>query len=344
MPVPYEPFDRVPLGRTGLHVTRLGFGGASIGGLYREVAEADAEATVRRAWELGIRAFDVAPLYGYGASERRIGAVLRGLPRDAFVLSTKVGRLVRDAVAVPPDADVDRQALHGTPDAFYAGTAGRRIVFDYSAEGVRRSLGESLERLGLDRIDLALVHDPDAHWAAAIGGAIPELLRLREAGVIRAVGVGMNQAPMLARFVREADIDAVLVAGRYTLLDQVAMRELLPACERREVAVLVAGVMNSGVLAAPDAAARFDYLPAPPEIVARARAIGAACERHGVPVRAAAVQLPLAHPAVTGLIAGVRSVEHLDEYPELLRFPIPAALWGELRAEGVLDPGVPVPT
>ncbi len=341
--MPYEPFEAVPLARTGLTVTRLGFGGASIGGLYRAVGEADAEATVRHAWGLGIRYFDVAPLYGYGAAERRIGAVLRGVPREAFVLSTKVGRLVRDAGEVPPGADVDRQALDGTPDAFYAGTAGRGIVFDYSAEGVRRSLGESLERLGLDRIDLALVHDPDAHWQAAIDRAIPELLRLREAGVIRAVGVGMNQAPMLARFVRETDLDAVLVAGRYTLLDQVAIRDLLPACERRGVAVLVAGVMNSGVLAAPDAGARFDYLPAPPDVVARAKAIGAACDRYGVPVRAAATQLPLAHPAVTGLIAGVRSVEHLDEYPELLRHPIPAALWDDLRAEGLLDAGVPVP-
>jgi D-threo-aldose 1-dehydrogenase len=341
--MPFEPFDRVPIRATGLRVTRLGFGGASIGGLYREVPEADAEATVRHAWDLGIRYFDVAPLYGYGAAERRVGAVLAGMPRDAFVLSTKVGRLVIDADAVPPGADVDRQALHGTEDAFYAGTAGRRIVFDYSAEGVRRSIADSLERLGLDRIDLALVHDPDRHWRAAIDGAVPELLRLREAGVIRAVGVGMNQAPMLARFVREADIDAVLVAGRYTLLEQGALAHLLPLCQSRGVAVLVAGVMNSGVLAAPREGARFDYLPAPREVVERARAITAACERHGVETRAAAMQFPLAHPAVTGLVAGVRSIAHLDEYPALLRRPIPAALWADLRADGLLDPAAPVP-
>jgi D-threo-aldose 1-dehydrogenase len=341
--MPYEPFERLPIRATGLRITRLGFGGASIGGLYREVREADAEATVRHAWDLGIRYFDVAPLYGYGAAERRIGAVLRDLPRDEFVLSTKVGRLVVEAGAVQPGADLDRQAFGGREDAFYAGTAGRRIVFDYSAEGVRRSLGESLERLGLDRIDLALVHDPDRHWRAAITGAIPELLRLRDAGVVRAVGVGMNQAPMLARFVREADIDAVLVAGRYTLLDQGALAELLPACEARGVAVLVAGVMNSGVLAAPHADARFDYLPAPGAVVERARSIAAACDRHDVLLRAAAMQLPLAHPAVTGLITGVRTAAHLDEYPELLRMPIPPSLWDELRVEGLLDPAAPVP-
>ena len=341
--MPFDPFERVPIRATGLHVTRLGFGAASIGGLYREVTDADAEATIRRAWDIGIRSFDVAPLYGYGTAERRLGAVLRTHPREAFVLSTKVGRLVFAAGDVPPGADVDRQQLDGRADAFYTGTDGRRIVFDYSAQGVRRSLGESLERLGLDRIDLALVHDPDDHWQAAIDGAVPELLRLRDQGVIGAVGVGMNQSGMLTRFVQEADIDAVLVAGRYTLLEQSALADLLPACEARGVAVLVAGVMNSGVLAAPRADARFDYRPAPREVVARAEALAAACERHGVPLRAAAMQLPLAHPAVVGLIAGVRTAEHLEEYPSLLRYRIPQALWDDLRAGGLLDAAVPVP-
>jgi len=341
--MPYDPFERVAIRDTDLRVTRLGFGAASIGGLYREVTDADAESTIRHAWDLGVRYFDVAPLYGYGAAERRLGAVLRTVPRDEFVLSTKVGRLVVGADALRPGADVDRQQLHGRDDAFYAGTAGRHIVFDYSAEGVRRSLGESLERLRLDRIDLALVHDPDRHWEAAIAGAVPELLRLREQGVIRAVGVGMNQAPMLARFVRETDIDAVLVAGRYTLLDQSALADLLPLCEGRGVAVLVAGVMNSGVLATPSSEARFDYLPAPAAVVARAEALGAACARHAVPLRAAAMQLPLAHPAVVGLVAGVRTAAHLDEYPALLGTPIPRALWDDLRASGLLDPAAPVP-
>src|SRR5262249_43155062 len=188
----FDPLERVTVGRTGLQVTRLGFGAASIGGLFRPVTDEDARAAVDHAWDLGIRSFDVAPLYGYGAGERRLGRALRARPRDEFVLSTKVGRLVRTADAIQPDADVDRQALHGRENAFYAGVGDRRIVFDYSADGVRRSLADSLDRLGLDRIDLAYIHDPDHHWLAAIEGAYPALERLRAEGVVRAIGAGMN--------------------------------------------------------------------------------------------------------------------------------------------------------
>ena len=218
--MPYEPFETVRIGRTDVEVTRLGFGSAPIGGLFREIDDDEAARTVERAWALGIRYFDVAPLYGYGTAERRLGAVLRDRPRDDYVVSTKVGRLVRPADRIPPGADIDRQALDGRPDAFYAGTGGRRIVFDYSADGVVRSIEESLERLGLDRIDMAFIHDPDDHWQAAIEGAYPALHRLREQGVVRAIGAGMNQAAMLARFARETEMDVFLVAGRYTLLDQ----------------------------------------------------------------------------------------------------------------------------
>jgi D-threo-aldose 1-dehydrogenase len=202
----FDPVARVPLARTGLSVTRLGFGGASIGGIYSAVSDADAQATVRRAWDLGIRLFDTAPLYGYGASERRVGAGLRDEPRDSFVLSTKVGRLVRLPAEIPPGADIDLQRFGGRDDAFYVVDGPERIVFDYSADGVRRSLEESLLRLGLDRIDIALIHDPDDHWQAALDGAYPALARLREEGVIRAVGAGMNQSEMLTRFVRETDM------------------------------------------------------------------------------------------------------------------------------------------
>jgi D-threo-aldose 1-dehydrogenase len=341
--MPYEPFERVALGRSGLRVTRLGLGGASIGGLYRPVADEDAVDTIRHAWAMGIRLFDVAPLYGYGNAERRMGAALAGEPRDDYVLATKVGRLVVPAERLTPAHDLDHQARDGRDDAFYADTAGRHVVFDYSAGGVRRSIADSLERLGLDRIDVAWIHDPDAHWEAAIGGAYPELHRLREQGVVRAIGVGMNQSAMPARFVRETDIDAVLLAGRYTLLDQDALAELLPACVERGVAVLAAGVMNSGVLADPRPGAAFDYSPATPDVVARASALAEACRRHGVPVRAAAMQFPLAHPAVVGLIAGVRTQAHLDEYPVLLRRPIPATLWDELRSSGLIHPEAPVP-
>jgi D-threo-aldose 1-dehydrogenase len=339
-----DPFARVPLGRTGLSLTRLGFGAASIGGLFTPVDDVAATTVVQHAWDLGIRYFDVAPLYGYGAGERRLGAGLAGRPRDEFVVSTKVGRLVRAAADIPPGADIDRQALGGRDDAYYADTRGRRIVFDYSADGIRRSIAESLERLGLSRVDIVFIHDPDDHWEAAIGEAYPALERLRAEGVVRAIGVGLKQSAMLVRFAREADVDAFLLAGRYTLLDQDALPELLPLCLEKGIAVLVGGVMNSGVLADPRPGAPFDYGPASPEILERARGLAAACERHGVPLRAAAMQFPLAHPAVTGLIAGVRTVEHLDEYPALMARPIPAALWDELRSTGLIAADAPTPS
>ena len=339
----YDPFARVTVGRTGLAVTRLGLGSASIGGLFSSLPDGAAIATVRHAWDLGIRYFDVAPLYGYGTAERRLGAGLADRPRDEFVVSTKVGRLVRRTEEIAPGADIDRQAMDGREDAAYADTGGRRMVFDYTADGVRRSIAESLERLGLDRVDIVFIHDPDHHWRAAIDEAYPALHRLREQGVVRAIGVGMNQAAMLERFARAADIDVFLVANRYTLLDQTALPTLMPLCIERGIAVLIGGAMNSGVLADPRPGARFDYGPAPTEVIERARALAAVCERHDVPLRAAAMQFPLAHPAVVGLIAGVRTVEHLDEYPAWLRRPIPAALWDELRVDGLIDPTAPTP-
>ena len=341
--MPFDPTERVSLGRSGLAITRLGFGGASIGGLFSAVDDDEAIDTVRHAWDIGIRSFDTAPLYGYGASERRVGAALRDRPRDAFVLSTKVGRLVRDVDAIGPGADIDRQALDGREDAFYVRDRPVRIVFDYSGDGVRRSLEESLERLGLDRVDVALIHDPDEHWPAAIDEAWPALERLRAEGVIGALGAGMNQSAMLARFARETDMDVFLLAGRYTLLDHGALDELLPVCLERGVAVLVGGVMNSGVLADPRPGSRFDYAPASDEILERARRLGEVCARHDVPLRAAAMQFPLAHPAVVSLVAGVRTPSHLDDYPAMLARAIPVALWDELRAERLIPADAPVP-
>jgi D-threo-aldose 1-dehydrogenase len=299
---------------------------------------------VARAWELGIRFFDTAPLYGYGASERRVGAALGPYPRDAYVLSTKVGRLVYPANAVPPGAEVDPQTLDGRVDGAYGGVADRRIVFDYSADGVRRSLEASLERLRLDRVDIALIHDPDEHWEAAIGGAYPALARLREEGVVGAIGAGMNQAPMLARFAREGDFDVFLCASRYTILDQTALDELIPACEERGSAIVIGGVMNTGLLADPRPGTRYDYGTAPDAMIDRARRIADVCERHGVPLKAAAVQFPLAHPVVASVVAGVRSVAHLEEYPELMATPIPTDLWAELKAEGVIRHEAPTPS
>ena len=342
--MPFDPEARRRLGRTDVAVTRLGFGGASIGGLYRPVSFEAAVATVRRAWDLGIRHFDTAPLYGYGASEQRVGAALADRPRKDYVLSTKVGRLVVAADAIPDGADVDHQVFDGRENGAYTDTADRRIVFDYSGDGVRRSIEESLRRLRLDRIDIALIHDPDTHWEAAIGEAFPALARLRDEGTVRAIGVGMNQAPMLARFAREGDFDVLLLANRYTLLNQEALAEVLPLCDDRRISVMIGGVMNSGVLADPRPGSRFDYSSAPPDVVERAQRLAAVCARHGVSLKAAAVQFPLAHPAVASVIAGVRSIEHLDEYDDLFRVPIPTALWDELREERLIPHEAPTPT
>ena len=311
-----DPTQHVTLGRTGLEVTRLALGGASIGASFADDDDATTIGTVRHAWDLGIRTFDTAPLYGHGASERRMGAALSDRPRDEYVLSTKVGRLV-----VEPG----------------------KVVFDYSADGVRRSLDASLQRLGIERIDIALIHDPDDHWEAAIGEAWPTLERLRAEGVVGAVGAGMNQSAMLARFARETDMEVFLLAGRYTLLEQGALDELLPLCSERGIRVLIGGAMNSGVLADPRPGAHFNYQPAPAAIVERAQRIAATCDRHGVSLRAAAMQFPLAHPAVISLVAGVRSRDHLDEYPKMLGGAIPAQLWTDLQAEGLLDERAPLP-
>jgi D-threo-aldose 1-dehydrogenase len=341
--MPFDPTESRRVGRTELTVTRLGFGGAPIGGLFSAVSDSDAIATVRRAWDLGIRYFDTAPLYGYGASERRVGAGLAGMPRGELTISTKVGRLIRPADALPDDADIDRQELAGRENAFYVGTGPVRPVFDYSFDGVIRSVEESLERLGLERIDIAFIHDPDDHWEAAIGGAYPALERLRADGVVRAIGAGMNQSAMLARFAREGDFDVFLLAGRYTLLDQSALADLLPICEEKEIGVVIGGVMNSGVLADPRPGSTFNYVPAEADVVARAERLAAICARHGVRLKAAAVQFPLAHPAVVSVVAGVRRIDHLEEYPLLIREPIPAGLWAELRDEGLLARNAPAP-
>jgi D-threo-aldose 1-dehydrogenase len=341
--MPFDPFERVAVGRTPLRVSRLGFGGASIGGLFRPVTDDDASLVLDHAWSIGIRSFDVAPLYGYGTSERRMGAFLSTCPRDEFVLSTKVGRLVRTVDDIGPEDDVDRQAFGDHDDAFYAGTEGRRLVFDYSYDGVMRSVEASLARLGLSRIDILYLHDPERHWREVMDGAYPALERLRSQGVVTAIGAGMNQSEMLERFATETDMDVFLLAGRYTLLDQDALPTLLPRCLERGIAVMIGGVMNSGILTGDSAAGRFDYAPAPDAIVDRSRKIAALCERHGVPLRAAAIQFPLAHPAVTALIAGVRTTRHLDDYPAFMRRPIPAALWDELRVEGLIAAEAPTP-
>jgi D-threo-aldose 1-dehydrogenase len=287
------------------------------------VSEAQARATLDAAWEQGVRTFDTAPHYAAGCSEERVGAALRERPREEFVVCTKVGRLL-----VP--------RASGRGEAMFPGEPPAERVLDYSRDGIRRSLETSLERLGLDRVDVVHVHDPDDHLDQAIGETIPALAELRGAGVIGAVGAGMNTVAPLARIVREADVDAVLVAGRYTLLDQSAADELLPACAARGVGVLAAGIFNSGVLADAGTGATFDYRPAPAATLARARRIATVCGRHGVPLAHAAMAFPLRHPAVTAIVVGARSpAEVADDVAGAARV-LPEALWEELAAEGLV--------
>src|SRR3954452_18706368 len=291
---------------------RLGLGCAPLGGLYEPVSDDDARATIESAWEAGVRLFDTAPLYGAGFSDRRVGAALRERPRDEYTLSTKVGRLL-----VP-----------GAPAPMFPG-AGAAPRFDFSAEGVRRSLAESLDRLGLDRVDVALIHDPDEHMEQALAETYPALEALRSEGAVREIGVGMNQWQALARFVRETDVDCVLVAGRYTLLDRSADAELLPLCAERGRTVHAAGVFNSGLLAG---GATFDYVPASREQLERVRALDATCARWKDTLNAAALQYPLRHHAVADAIVGCRSPSELEENVTLLELPVPDGLWQELDA------------
>lgn len=319
------------LGRTDLKVTRLGLGTAPLAGLYRAVDESTALAAIERSWQLGIRFFDTAPLYGFGLAEQRVGQALRDQPRAEFTLATKVGRLLR--AGAPPERGQD---FHGVPDV--------NPVFDFSYDGVMRSVEESRQRLGIERLDILHIHDPDDHYEQAINGAYRALADLRSQGVIGAVGAGMNQAEMLTRFAREGDFDCFLLAGRYTLLDQVALRELLPTCLERGVAIIAAGVFNSGILGEPRSGARYNYRQAPPDLLERARRIQAVCESHGVPLRAAAVQFPLGHPAVQTVVVGCRSAEQVEDTVRMFEMKIPAAVWEELKHEGLLPEEAPVPS
>ena len=320
---------RARLGSSGVEVTRLGFGAAPIGNLFTRVAEEEASSAVDAAWDAGVRFFDTAPLYGHGLSEQRLGAALRAHPRDDYVLATKVGRLLTPEVVNDDDGFVD------TPPVGWA--------YDFSHDAIRHSLDASLARLQTDRIDLLHVHDPDEHAEDALRGAFPALRALRDQGVVRAIGAGMNQSALLARFVREADVDCVLLAGRYTLLDQSGLDELLPLCAQRGTSVIAGGVFNSGLLADPSPRATYDYAPAASELVARAQRLAEVCARHGVDLKAAALRFPLAHPAVACVLTGARSAAEMAENARLFSQPIPLALWDDLRRERLLDDRVPTP-
>jgi D-threo-aldose 1-dehydrogenase len=305
-------------------------GTAPLAGLFEAVPEDQALRVIERAWEAGIRFFDTAPLYGHGLAELRVGRVLRDLPRDEFTLATKVGRLLR--ASAPPEPG---QSFRGVPPV--------NPVFDFTYDGVMRSVEESLERLGMSRVDILHIHDPDDHYDEALSGAYRALAKLRDDGVISAVGAGMNQSEMLIRFAHDGDFDCFLLAGRYTLLEQGALDELLPLCVDRGIAIIAGGVYNSGILADPKPGAHYNYQTAPADLLERARRIRAICASHGIPLKAAAVQFPLGHPAVASVVVGCRSVAQLDESIEMFEVTIPPGLWQELKTEGLLQDSVRTP-
>jgi D-threo-aldose 1-dehydrogenase len=335
-----------PIGRTALRVTPLGFGGAPLGGFRAHTPEAEAQALLEAAWQGGVRFFDTSPFYGYGRSELRFGAALREKPRDEYILSTKIGRWMRAlAPGEPPPAGLRANGLPGFVP-----------TFDYTYDGVMRSLEQSFLRLGISRIDVLLVHDVD-FWTIGDQAVLDERFRtvmdsgyraldeLRRAGAIGAIGCGLNETDMCLRFARAGDFDSMLLAGRYTLLEQAGpMAEFLPYCAQKGMSVIIGGPYNSGILAGPvQDGAPYDYKAAPPAVVEKARRIEAVCRRHGVPLPAAALQFPLAHPQVCSVIPGAVSRAEVEQNLAHLRHPIPAALWAELKAEGLVEAASPVP-
>jgi D-threo-aldose 1-dehydrogenase len=316
-------FETRPLGKSGISLSALGFGGGPLG---RAASDEAARAILDAAWQAGIRYFDTAPLYGTGESERRIGAALRARPRSDFVLSSKVGRLLRPTGSSGP---------------------GREIVFDYSRDGALSSFDASLARLGLERIDILLIHDID-RWthgdaqpkafAAALDGAYRAIADLKAAGRVRAIGLGVNEWQVCRDFAERAPVDCVLLAGRHTLLEREAGREFLPFCLERGIGVIIGGPFNSGVLATgavPDA--RYNYAPAPPEILARVRRIETVVARHGVMLAAAALAFPLRHPAVATVIPGLSTSAEVADAAASVATKIPAELWDALRREDLID-------
>ncbi|MFC0842514.1 aldo/keto reductase [Streptomyces noboritoensis] len=312
---------------TPLALTELGFGAAVIGNLYRATPPQDAAAAITAAWEAGIRYFDTAPHYGLGLSEVRLGAALRGRPRDEYVVSSKAGRLL-----------VPHEAPRGVDTEGFAVPDHLRRRWDFSRDGVLRSIEDTLARTGLDRLDIVYLHDPDDHWRQASDEAMPTLAELRDQGVIGAIGAGMNQSAMLARFLRETAADVVMLAGRYMLLDQSALDDVLPAAREHGKSVVAVGVFNSGLLALdrPALGMKYDYQDAPPDLVARAQDIAEICEAHGTTLPAAAIAFPYTHPSIINVTLGMRNPEQVERNVDLHRRRIPEGLWEDLRTHGLI--------
>ncbi len=332
---------RRKLGKTGLEVTALGFGGASLGGFDKSISERNANATVLEAYNAGLELFDTSPYYGYGRSEHRCGHVLRNMPRDTYLISTKVGRCLAPLRSGEPTDGLRLGGLRFRPE------------FDYSYDGAMRSYEQSLARLGVGPVDILLIHDVDAfthgnedstwRWfERALEGAYRALCELRSNGDVRAIGVGLNDVSWCNRFLEATEIDCLLLAGRYTLLDQSAQTELLPRCVARSVGVILGGPYNSGILATGTiAGARYNYAAATPEIIDRVKHLETICETHDVPMQAAALQFPLRHPAVSTVIAGAAAPREVSENVEFMNVPIPSTFWDHLRSEGFIEAHVP---
>lgn len=340
-----QPIPTRQLGRSSVHVTEIGFGGAPIGGFRAEVPEAEVQALLDTAWQGGMRYFDTSPYYGYGRSELRMGQYLRGQMRGDYVISSKIGRVMRPLrPGEAPPADFRE---HGLP--------GFMASYDYSYDGVMRSLEQSWMRTGLSRIDVVFIHDID-FWSIRDRAVLEERFRtvmeggyraldeLRRAGVIGAIGAGLNEADMCLRFAQAGDFDCMLLAGRYTLLEQEALNDFMPYAEKHDIGVIIGGPYNSGILTgAAGNRPTYDYAAAPPELLERARRLEAVCARHGIPLPAAALQFVLHHPAVAAVIPGALSAAEVRQNLAHLRHPIPAALWQELKREGLLRQDAPVP-
>lgn len=320
---------RTPIGSSGLTLPRFGLGTAALGGWPEPVDDERGVGTIREAWGEGIRYFDTAPFYGYGKSENFIREALAREPRDSFVLSTKAGRVL------VPGAE---------PDPFYTGGLPMTPVPDFSADGIRRSLADSRARLGIERIDICYLHDPDDYHDQVLDESFPALAELRAEGVIGAIGVGMNWSEPLSRFAREADFDCLMEAGRYTLLEQDCLDDLMPAVQERGIPIIAGGVFNSGILVNPRDGATYTYAPASEEILAKARAIDATCREFDVPLRAAALQFPLGHPSVATVVIGATRPAEVADNLAMIRVPIPDELWATLKHRGLLREDAPVPS
>jgi len=332
------------LGGSGLSVTTHGFGGVPLGNLYVKCSDDDAQAALLGAYNAGIRFIDTAPLSGHGMSEHRIGHIMRPLPRDSWVLSTKIGRVLK-----PKDPAL------GIDSGNFVDTHPFECIFDYSYDGVMRSFEDSLQRLATHRIDVLLVHDIDiwthgseegrkAKFKELMDSGYKALRELRDSGTVKAIGAGVNEVQATLEFGRAGDFDCFLLAGRYTLLEQGALDELLPWCAAKNVSLIIGGPYNSGILATGAVkGAKYNYEDAPREILERVAAIEAVCSRHGVPLKAAALQFPLGHQQVASIIPGARSQLEIDENVATFTTPIPADCWAELKHEGLVRADAPTP-